>query len=171
MFLLPLVSMGKGLGIIAVLNLEDTGLDYSEADQQLAQSIVDATASTLSNLLYMEKQDAIIAERTSEITKKNKELEDVVAELKHLSHEKELILNSAGEGIFGLDLERKITFCNPAGKSMLGYETKGELIGKPYKEIFDKIKSPEADLIADYIEAKEEQYSAEGYFIRKIRPA
>lgn len=167
MFLLPLVSMGKALGVIAVVDLEETGLIYSEADQQLAQSIVDATASTLSNLLYMEKQEVIIQERTSEITEKNKELEDVVTELQHLSREKDLILNSAGEGIFGLDLDRKITFCNPAGESMLGYETKGELIGKPYIIIFNKNKSPDGDLISAFIEEKESKYSAEGYFFRK----
>jgi diguanylate cyclase (GGDEF)-like protein/PAS domain S-box-containing protein len=137
LFMLPLVSMGEVLGVIAVVNLEEKDLIYSEAQMQLAQSIVDATASTLSNLLYMEKLEAIIEERTSEITVKNKELEWVVTELQQLSREKELILNSAGEGIFGLDLDWNITFCNPAGASMLGFETKGELIGQPSSIIFN----------------------------------
>jgi diguanylate cyclase (GGDEF)-like protein/PAS domain S-box-containing protein len=132
-----LVSLGKVLGVIAVVNLEEKSLIYTEAQIQLAQSIVDATASTLSNLLYMEKQEVIIEERTSEITVKNKELERVVTELQQMSREKELILNSAGEGIFGLDLNRNITFCNPAGASMLGYDTKGELIGLPSDIIFN----------------------------------
>lgn len=137
MFLLPLVSMGEVLGVIPVVNLEEGKLVYSEAKMQLAQSIVDATASTLSNLLYMEKQEIIIEERTSEITVKNKELERVVTELQQLSREKELILNSAGEGIFGLDLDRNITFCNAAGVAMLGYETKGELVGQKSSLIFN----------------------------------
>ncbi|HWL13656.1 MAG TPA: EAL domain-containing protein [Ureibacillus sp.] len=131
LFMLPLVSLGEVLGVISIVNLDDSTLHYSEAQKQLAQSIIDATASTLSNLLYMEKQEVIIDERTFEITVKNKELERVIIELQQLSREKELILNSAGEGIFGLDLNKKITFCNPAGASMLGYETEGELIGKP----------------------------------------
>lgn len=137
LFMLPLVSMGSVLGVIAVVNLEERGKVYSDVVIQLAQSIVDATASTLSNLLYMEKQEVIIEERTSEITEKNQELERVVTELQHLSREKELILNSAGEGIFGLDLDGNITFCNPAGEAMLGYEIKGELIGQPYSCIFN----------------------------------
>ncbi|WP_286230753.1 bifunctional diguanylate cyclase/phosphodiesterase [Neobacillus mesonae] len=136
LFMLPLISMGEALGQISVVNLDDTEFFYSEAQIQLAQSIVDATASTLSNLLFMEKQELIIEERTSEIKVKNKELERVVAELQSLSREKELILNSAGEGIFGLDLNKNITFCNPAGAAMLGYETKAELIGKPSCLIF-----------------------------------
>jgi diguanylate cyclase (GGDEF)-like protein/PAS domain S-box-containing protein len=137
MFMLPLVSMGEVLGVIAVVELEEVNLVYSDAVMQLAQSIVDATASNLSNLLYMEKQEIIIQERTSEITVKNKELERVVAELQQLSREKELILNSVGEGIFGLDLDRKITFCNPAGVSILGYGSKEELIGQPASLIFN----------------------------------
>ncbi|GHH99517.1 bifunctional diguanylate cyclase/phosphodiesterase [Neobacillus kokaensis] len=138
LFMLPLISMGEALGQISIVNLDDSEFFYSEAQIQLAQSIVDATASTLSNLLFMEKQELIIEERTSEVKVKNKELERVVAELQNLSREKELILNSAGEGIFGLDLNRKITFCNPAGAAMLGYERKNELIGKPACLIFSK---------------------------------
>ena len=104
LFMFPLVAMGEVLGAIAVAEFKEDSLIFSEVDIQLAQSIVDATASTLSNLLYMEKQEVIIEERTLEIRDKNVELERVIKELRHLSREKELILNSAGEGIFGLDL-------------------------------------------------------------------
>lgn len=137
MFMLPLVAMGEVLGALAIVELEEERMYFPESDIQLAQSIADATASTLSNLLYMEKQEVIIEERTSEIRDKNNELERVVLELENLSREKELILNSAGEGIFGLDLDGNITFCNPASESMLGYET-GELIGKSYTIIFER---------------------------------
>ncbi|MDX1410707.1 MAG: PAS domain S-box protein, partial [Nitrospirales bacterium] len=40
------------------------------------------------------------------------------------------ILNAAGEGIFGLDIDGIHTFVNPAAAKMLGYEQK-ELYGKP----------------------------------------
>jgi PAS domain S-box-containing protein len=49
-----------------------------------------------------------------------------------LHEEKErtrLLLESAGEGIFGTDLEGKVTFINPAALRMLGYEA-DELLGK-----------------------------------------
>ncbi|MEX2493042.1 MAG: PAS domain S-box protein [Nitrospirales bacterium] len=45
-----------------------------------------------------------------------------------LQHER--ILASAGEGIFGLDLEGRTTFVNPAATKMLAYEPE-ELIGVP----------------------------------------
>ena len=67
LYVFPLVSLGEVLGIIPVVNLAETGHTYSDTDMQLAQSIVDATAATLSNLLYIEKQEVIIEERTSEI--------------------------------------------------------------------------------------------------------
>ncbi len=47
-----------------------------------------------------------------------------------LSLRYERILSSVGEGIFGLDLEGRTTFANPAAAQMLGYEPE-ELIGIP----------------------------------------
>ena len=46
-----------------------------------------------------------------------------------LSQQHELILNSIGEGLCGLDQTGKITFVNPAAVSLLGYE-KQELVGQ-----------------------------------------
>ncbi len=50
-------------------------------------------------------------------------------EIERVRHRNELILQSSGEGIFGLDLEGKHTFVNPAAARMLGYEVE-ELTGK-----------------------------------------
>ncbi|WP_313237690.1 EAL domain-containing protein [Sporosarcina ureae] len=138
MFILPIVSMGKVLGLIVIADLQQRSPNYSQASQQLTQSIVDTTASTLLNLLNMEKQELIIEQRTAEITEKNNELETAMKELQRISREKELILHSAGEGIFGLDLHGVITFCNPAAAMMLGYKIKNELIGKPVNIIYNE---------------------------------
>ena len=51
-----------------------------------------------------------------------------------LSRDKELVLNSMDEGIFGLDLEGKTTFLNPAAAKMIGWEAK-DLIGKAQHDI------------------------------------
>ncbi len=50
-----------------------------------------------------------------------------------------LILDSAGEGIYGLDLEGKTTFINPAAAKMLGHEIK-ELIGQPMHNVLHHSK-------------------------------
>ena len=61
---------------------------------------------------------------------------DQMAEsLRRITHRNELILNSAGEGIFGLDCEEKATFVNPAAAEMLGHEVE-QLIGQPTHPIF-----------------------------------
>ncbi len=49
--------------------------------------------------------------------------------LEKLRKQNELILNAAGEGIYGLDLDGNTTFVNPAAAEMIGWE-KHELIGK-----------------------------------------
>jgi two-component system sensor histidine kinase/response regulator len=52
-----------------------------------------------------------------------------------LNKKNELILNSAGEGIYGLDLKGCITFINHAGTEMTGW-TVEELISKPQHQMF-----------------------------------
>jgi two-component system cell cycle sensor histidine kinase/response regulator CckA len=50
-------------------------------------------------------------------------------EVARLARQNEMILNTAGEGIWGLDTTGKATFINVAGARMLGYEPQ-ELIGR-----------------------------------------
>ena len=52
----------------------------------------------------------------------------------------DMILQAAGEGIFGLDLEGNHTFVNPAANRLLGYEP-GELFGKPSHTTWHHTKS------------------------------
>ena len=56
-------------------------------------------------------------------------------ELQKLQRRNESILNSAGEGIYGLDLQGRTTFVNPAAAKMTGWRV-DELIGRPESEVF-----------------------------------
>jgi PAS domain S-box-containing protein len=76
-----------------------------------------------------------VQERTAELTRTNTILLAEVAERKRtalaldrLRRQHESILNSAGEGIFGLDLEGKAIFVNPEAARLLGREV-DELLG------------------------------------------
>ncbi|MGH2775984.1 MAG: PAS domain S-box protein [Actinomycetota bacterium] len=51
-------------------------------------------------------------------------------ELRRASRRQQLILDAAGEGIYGLDANGITQFVNPAAAALLGYET-NELIGRP----------------------------------------
>lgn len=50
-------------------------------------------------------------------------------ELERLRRQNELILNSVGEGIYGLDLNGNVTFVNPAAATMIGWDMT-DLIGQ-----------------------------------------
>ena len=56
------------------------------------------------------------------------------AALGKLRSQNDLILNSAGEGIYGLDLHGRTTFVNPAAARMIGWEV-DELIDKPQHDV------------------------------------
>lgn len=59
----------------------------------------------------------------------NTDLDRALDELRHLRTMHELILNAAGEGIYGLDKTGKATFGNAATKAILGWKPE-EVIGK-----------------------------------------
>jgi PAS domain S-box-containing protein len=53
---------------------------------------------------------------------------------RELSRKNELILQSAGEGIFGLDVDGNVTFMNPAAAQMIGCEV-SEMLGRSHHEM------------------------------------
>ena len=60
-----------------------------------------------------------------------------------------LLLNAAGEGIFGLDNDNRISFINPAGARMLGYspeELLGRKPGEPADNMTSLVCEPESQL-------------------------
>lgn len=61
------------------------------------------------------------------------------AAMARLSRQNQMILNSAGEGIYGTDALGNITFVNPAAAHMLGYRV-DELLGKNSHETFHHSK-------------------------------
>ncbi len=60
--------------------------------------------------------------------------------LNDLQRQSKLILNCAGEGIYGLDSDGNINFINPKGANLLGW-TSDELLGKPAHSIIHHGKS------------------------------
>jgi hypothetical protein len=62
------------------------------------------------------------------------------AEIARLSQWNELLLNSAGEGIYGVDLDGKCTFINPAAIAALGY-ARQEVVGRNQHELFHHHRS------------------------------
>ncbi|KIL45362.1 bifunctional diguanylate cyclase/phosphodiesterase [Jeotgalibacillus soli] len=171
MYVLPLISRGEVLGTLVIADLTRPKT-YSKSEQQLSHSIADATAGVLDNLVHLEKLEEIIKHRTSELKEKNEILEQINEDLRLLSRKNESILNSAGEGIYGLNKDGIITFCNPIAAAMLNYAVE-EIVGKHQDEViahlnsdhvlYEKMSSP----IHRSLQSGEKVHSVSERFLRK----
>ena len=56
------------------------------------------------------------------------------AAVRRTKQQTELLLNSVGEGVYGLDSDGNTTFINPVAAQLLGYTT-AEIVGKPQHEL------------------------------------
>ena len=107
---LPLtVPGGEVIGTLAIAN--DPQRPISPDDQAFLEQVSEQVALALESArLFEQTQEALV--QTEELSRQN-----------------ELILDTAGEGIFGLDENGNHTFVNPAAAAMLGYSTE-ELLGR-----------------------------------------
>ncbi len=106
-FCVPIMLTGKLLGVINLYLKE--GHKKNDMEEEFLISVSNTLAG-------------VIARRSAE---------EALAKLKR---EQELILHSAGEGIFGLDRNGLISFVNPAATKMIGWNPE-ELLGKKQHDI------------------------------------
>ena len=117
----------------------------SRGDLEQLEQTVTQTIGLLTTQSHALQHSALtleetVEERTMALQKAKHSLEAEIQErqlateqLEKVGRQVQLILNSAGEGIYGLDLHGHVTFINPAGATSLGY-TVDELLGKPMHE-------------------------------------
>ncbi len=93
------------------------------------------------NVAAQNQFDELIEQRTFELQRVNGALNREIAEriqaeeeVRELQKQSNLILDSAGEGILGLDNKGKVIFVNRAASLMLGWET-DELIGNTHHKL------------------------------------
>lgn len=86
-----------------------------------AGKAINKMAETISKLVY--DLEGLVEIRTQSLTEINNELKNNKDQL-------QLILDSAREAIYGIDLEGKCTFCNKSSLTLLGYQSPEELLGK-----------------------------------------
>ena len=80
------------------------------------------------------QQDAIV----------NQKLNRTDIELANLRRQHQLILNSVGEGIYGLDVQGNVTFVNPAAAAIIGWDM-NDLVGKSMHKILHHSKADGAE--------------------------
>lgn len=88
-----------------------------------------------------ERKYLILLPATIENVLRHKQAEKA---MKSLHHRHELILTSAGEGIYGLDQNGYIVFMNPAAEKMSGYKI-DELIGLPPDQLHTRFHPRKPD--------------------------
>jgi len=120
LLMIPLVSMGEVLGVI-VVGKEGKAHNYDNSQIQLAKSIVDATAPTFSNLLYMDRLESMVEERTRELAVANKKVTSVI--------------ESITDGFFTLNNTWEFTYVNKH-QYFPQRKTAKDVLGKNIWEIF-----------------------------------
>jgi PAS domain S-box-containing protein len=106
--------------------------------QRLLEKKRQAEATLQQTLAELETR---VQERTAALQQANTRLQAEITErmraeaaLAQLNRRHRLILDSAGEGIYGVDLEGRTTFVNPAAARMLGWAVE-ELLGQPMHDL------------------------------------
>lgn len=108
--LVPMLFSGRFIGILMV-DSPDEKKDFTRREMELLEGIASQAAISLENArLYRERRQA-------------------EKEYRRIVHRYGLILQSAGEGILGLDRSGNHTFVNGAAAEMLGWKAE-ELIGR-----------------------------------------
>jgi len=114
-------------------------LELQASARQDAEDLTRTISSLQAELDKVKKTEKTLAQQRQVLESSKTVLEMHVEartkDLKTLQRRYEHILNSAGEGICGLDLDGKATFVNPAVEKLTGWSIE-EIIGKTEGEIF-----------------------------------
>lgn len=135
-----LLSMVVLVGLFTVVAYLVTGKlrDLVATQERLTKELEQATEELTQTKDDLEQR---VERRTFEISVANASLNREIAEriqaeneARSVKRRMELILESAGEGIFGLDIDGNLSFVNKAAADMLGWEPE-DLIGKAHHAI------------------------------------
>ncbi len=105
------------------------------AVEGMANDITEAKRAEAELKRHKEHLEDLVEERTLKLQEEI--AERVQAEKALLASEEQvrLLLDSTAEAIYGLDLEGKCTFCNPACVGLLGYATTDDLLGRQMHQL------------------------------------
>lgn len=129
--LLVMVGLFFAVAVLVRAQMGKLGRDLGELERRL-----DETGGELAAV--KEDLEQRVERRTFEISVANASLNREIAEriqaeteTRRIKRRMELILESAGEGIFGLDIDGRVTFVNRAAALMLGWEA-DDLVGQSH---------------------------------------
>ncbi len=119
------------------IRVDERTQELNKINEQLQAEITERKQIEEELTLYHDHLEELVKERTLKLNQINSQLQAEIIERKQTqealqdSDEKNrLLLDSAPEAIYGLDLNGKCTFCNPACVKLLGYNNASDLINK-----------------------------------------
>ncbi len=133
---------GEKLSAAASISFRNQIAEARQAEERLQKQNVDLGEKNTALQVELDRRKAAeknLHQERRELARSKDVLEihvqERTQEIQKLQHRYELILNSAGDGICGLDVNGKATFVNPAAAQMTGWDVK-ELLGRSEQEIF-----------------------------------
>ncbi len=118
--------------LIAIFNMDRKKI--RELEDRLAKTEADHAHTQHDNEQTIEKRIFEIAVVNASLNREIAERNQAETKSRELHKQMELILNSAGEGIFGLDTDGNVTFVNTAATVMTGWRI-DEFIGKSHHKL------------------------------------
>jgi PAS domain S-box-containing protein len=138
LILMDIVLMGDNDGIEAATQIKELNIPVIFITAHSEESTIERAKHTEPYGIIIKPYNRIELKYAIELAiYKNK----IKKELKESEYNLRLILNSAAEGIFGIDLEGLCTFCNTSSLNILGYDNPNELIGKNIHDLIHQYES------------------------------
>jgi PAS domain S-box-containing protein len=126
--------------------------DFDKNVEERTNRLASSHAQMQKELHDRRQAERVMAQQAKELERSKDVLELHVQartqELQKLQRRYESILNSAGEGIYGLDLQGRTTFVNPATAKITGWKVE-ELVGRAEDEVFHRAASGDEPLEKD----------------------
>ena len=114
--------------------------EHFDVLHRVSKGDLNAKVSGSSQVELLEYLKKVTNKMIHSISREIAERKQAEEKLKQMSHQNELILESTGEGMLGLDLDGNHTFINPAAAEMLGYRVE-ELLGRNSHAIWHHTKA------------------------------
>jgi len=138
------------------VRLQLTSIDDSSLFLAIVQDITERKKAEQIQLQAQNELEDRVQQRTMELKNVNETLREEITEkkqaqwsLERLTRKNELILQSVGDGIFGVNLEGEITFYNPSALKMTRFD-EDELLGKSLHDVLNLLHEKESSLSQDY---------------------
>jgi len=130
----PLIVNNKLLGVLEIATFRD----FSSQEKALLAELLPVVSMSLEVLQRNLSTQELLSRTQEQASRLEEQTEQLTLQREQLKVSEErsrLILESSAEGIFGTDIEGRVTFVNPAACRMLGFSV-AELIGQPSHAMF-----------------------------------